>query len=285
MNESERMGRHPARVLLFDSGVGGLSISRALRERLPGLALDYLVDNAFSPYGEKTESALRERLPLLLKAMVAKSGSDLVVVACNTASLAALPQIRALLDVPVVGTVPAIKPAASMSKSGVIGLLATPGTVTSAETGKLIEEHANGCQVISQGAAGLVRLAEAKLRGHSFSLDAVRQATSRLFSMPGGERMDCVVLGCTHFPLISKELEEVAPRTVTWLDSGEAIARRVEYLLEERSADCVQKSGPKRAFFTAWTPGLGQLRRSFEREGFTEMTWFADPQKRRARAA
>ena len=269
-------GSVPARVLLFDSGVGGLSIARHLRKSHPNLIIDYLIDNAFLPYGEKSQEQICARLPQLLRSMVARCHSDLVILACNTASTSALAEVRRVVDVPVVGTVPAIKPAAQLTKTGVLGLLATPATVESNETAKLIAAHAADCHVVHLGSAGLVRLAEAKLRGHVLSSRVLHHAIGKLFRETDAGLVDCVVLGCTHFPLIKDELELAAPRPVLWVDSGEAIARRVGEVLK---GACNARSGQvqSRAYFTKWTPGLGALRNAFSADGFTDMTWTEAP--------
>lgn len=273
-----------ARVLVFDSGVGGLSVVRELRRQLPDLTLDYLVDNAFSPYGNKDCQTLKARIPELLKTAMKKTGADLLVVACNTASTAALSELRAVLDQPVVGTVPAIKPAAESTRSGVIGLLATPATLESEATHALIREHASHCRVITYGSMALVRLAEAKLRGHFLPKTVVRQAIAPLFHEEGARDMDHIVLGCTHFPLLREDMENFDEFPVTWLDSGEAIAMRVKALLGPR-ANSSSKPENQQAFFTTWTPGLGALRPAFSELGFREMTWLAQPESEHVVAA
>lgn len=278
------VGARPARVLVFDSGVGGLSIVQELRRRLPGVALDYLVDNAFSPYGNKGDQALKDRIPGLLKVAVERSGADLMVVACNTASTAALSELRDTLRIPVVGTVPAIKPAAERTKSGAIGVLATPATIKSEAMQDLLRDHAKGCHVVTCGSMALVRLAEAKLRGHFLPNAVLQQAIAPLFCEDAALSIDHVVLGCTHFPLLREELEKAANSSIAWLDSGFAIAERVAMLLEPCKSSASEASD-QRAFFTTWTPGLGSLRPAFSAHGFREMTWIAAPQKLQSTAA
>ena len=282
--ERARVAAGPARVLVFDSGVGGLSIVRELRRRLPEVALDYLVDNAFSPYGTKDNQALKDRIPGLLKVAVERTGADLLVVACNTASTTALSELRDTLEIPVVGTVPAIKPAAEKSKSGVIGVLATPATIKSKAMHDLIRDHARGCHVVTCGSMALVRLAEAKLRGHFLPDAVLQQAIAPLFREDAARSIDHVVLGCTHFPLLREELERIASSTIAWFDSGSAIAARVATILGpvKRSSS---ETGDQRAFFTTWTPGLGSLRPAFSAHGFREMTWIAAPQSLQRAAA
>lgn len=212
------------RVLVFDSGVGGLSVLDAVAASGRALSLDYVADNAWLPYGLKSDGQLRERVPALLARMSAQWTPDAVVVACNTASTIVLPDVRAALSIPVIGVVPPIKPAAALTKTGVIGLLATPATVQRAYTDDLIAQFAADKRVVRFGSAALVEAAERKLRGETVDLAAVREAVDTLFA---GGAVDVVALACTHFPLLARELAEAAPHACTWLDSGAAIARRV----------------------------------------------------------
>lgn len=236
------------RVLVFDSGVGGLSVLDAIVASGHALELDYAADNAWLPYGLKSDEQLRERVPALLTALVAQWTPDLVVVACNTASTIALDQVRAALSVPVVGVVPPIKPAAALTKSGAIGLLATPATVQRAYTNDLIAQFAAGKSVVRFGSAALVEAAEQKLRGEAASEAAITEAIEGLFGAPGGNGIDVVALACTHFPLLVEELAAAAPSHVTWLDSGAAIARRVANVL---IADAGQAQVNRAAFTDA----------------------------------
>lgn len=219
------------RVLVFDSGVGGLSVLDAIVASGHALELDYAADNAWLPYGLKTDSQLRERVPALLTRLAAQWSPELVVVACNTASTIVLDQVRAALAVPVVGVVPPIKPAAALTKSGAIGLLATPATVRRPYTDDLIAQFAADKRVVRFGSAALVEAAEQKLRGERPAPAAITEAIDGLFGAPGGGGIDVVALACTHFPLLAEELAAAAPAHVTWLDSGAAIARRVANVL------------------------------------------------------
>jgi glutamate racemase len=219
------------RALIFDSGLGGLSVFREVRARLPGMACVYAADTGFFPYGTKSEDDLVRRLPRLLAALAARYRPDIAVIACNTASTIALPPIRMALSMPVVGTVPAIKPAALRSRSRTIGLLGTPGTVKRTYTDRLIDQFAADCRVLRHGSAELVSLAEAKLRRGAVALDDVRAAVAPLWTTPGAGDIDVVVLACTHFPLLLDELRAVFPAEVALIDSGAAIARRVAELI------------------------------------------------------
>lgn len=219
------------RVLVFDSGVGGLSVFDAIMASGHALDLDYAADNDWLPYGLKTDAQLRDRVPALLASLARQWSPEAVVVACNTASTIALEEVRAALSVPVVGVVPPIKPAAALTKTGAIGLLATPATVQRAYTNNLINEFAHDKRVIRFGSAALVDAAEQKLRGETPSAAAIAEAIEGLFGAPGGSDIDVVALACTHFPLLAAELAAAAPRPCDWLDSGSAIARRLAHVL------------------------------------------------------
>lgn len=215
------------RVLVFDSGVGGLSVLDAIVASGHALELDYIADNAWLPYGLKSDADLRARVPALLTGLAEQWTPDAVVVACNTASTIALDVVRAALTIPVVGVVPPIKPAAALTQTGTIGLLATPATVRRAYTDDLIQQFAADKRVVRFGSAALVRAAEDHLRGAPLDQAAITEAIDGLFAAPGGDAIDVVALACTHFPLLARELAQAAPRAAVWLDSGAAIARRV----------------------------------------------------------
>ena len=218
-----------APVLIFDSGVGGLSILADVAAALPHLPLVFACDNAFFPYGTKTETELLERVDAVLQALISKLQPQLVVVACNTASTVALPRLRSRYAIPIVGVVPAIKPAAQQSHNKVMGLLATPATVQRPYTDELIREFAGDCTVIKVGSRELVQLAEDKLRGLPIHVEQVRAILAPFFADPA-RTPDTIVLGCTHFPLLRDELTAAAVQPVQWVDSGAAIARRVANL-------------------------------------------------------
>ena len=223
------------KVLVFDSGMGGLTIARELQALAPELAVDYAADSGFFPYGDKSDEALRKRLPAVAKALCQVTRPDVFVIACNTASTLALPEVRAALDIPVVGTVPAIKPAAALTRTGTIGLLATPGTVKRAYTAQLIDDFADDIRVISHGSVALVRMAEQIASGGAVPLEAFRMAQAPLFEADGGSDIDTIVLACTHFPLIRGELAATVPHAVNFIDSGEAIARQTLRILADSS--------------------------------------------------
>ena len=223
------------RVLLFDSGVGGLTVAEEIRALGPALGVHYAADSGFFPYGDKSDEELRDRLPKVARALCERVRPDVFVIACNTASTLALAEVRAALDIPVVGTVPAIKPAASLTRTGTIGLLATPGTIRRAYTAELIEQFAGHLHVIMHGSIELVRLAEAHARGEDIHIDRFAEAQAPLFEVPGGEKIDTVVLACTHFPLVRGQLIASAPQPVSYVDSGAAIARQTIRVLPKET--------------------------------------------------
>lgn len=221
-----------APILFFDSGVGGLSILAPARAALPNAPVVYAADSAGFPYGTKSEAEIAARVPALLGRLVERYRPRLAVIACNTASTIALPHVRAALDIPVVGTVPAIKPAALLSKSRVFGVLGTNATVRQPYVDRLAAEHGADCTVLRHGSAALVQLAEAKLRGETLDPAIARDALAGLLDQPGGDRMDMVVLACTHFPLVEQELAATAPHPMGFVHGGEGIARRIAFLTD-----------------------------------------------------
>jgi glutamate racemase len=221
-----------APLLIFDSGVGGLSVLGPTRALLPNAPIIYAADNAAFPYGTRSEGEIAARVPALLGRLVERYRPRLAVIACNTASTIALDHVRAALDIPVVGTVPAIKPAAEISKSRVFGVLGTEATVRQPYVDDLAARFASDCIVIRHGSPELVELAEAKLAGGRITVEQVRAAAAPMFDGQGA-KIDTVVLACTHFPLLSEELGAAFP-AVTLVDGGPGIARRIAYLTAEQ---------------------------------------------------
>jgi glutamate racemase len=222
-----------APILFFDSGVGGLSVLEPTRALLPYAPIVYCADSAGFPYGKKSDAELASRIPAILGRLVERFHPRLAVIACNTASTIALDHVRLALDLPVVGTVPAIKPAAEVSKSRVMGVLGTEATVRQPYVDDLAARFAADCTIIRHGSPELVELAEAKLAGESVSVEAVRAAAQPMFDAQDGNRMDTIVLACTHFPLLSEELGAAFPN-VAFVDGGPGIARRIAYLTQDQ---------------------------------------------------
>ena len=267
-------------ILVFDSGVGGLSIYQEVQRLVPSALYVYASDNEAFPYGTKREEEVITRVSDVLHRLMSRFAPDVLVVACNTASTVALPKIRSHIPIPVVGVVPAIKPAARVSKSRVIGLLATPGTVRRSYTRNLIDEFAHDCTVVRVGSSELVELAEDKLRGKALDIEGIRRIIAPLFADDYGSKLDTVVLGCTHFPLLKTELIAAAPWTVTWVDSGLAIAKRVMSLLKGK----LTSSGPEepyrydresfqQAAFTRDGPDVSSLEPALRRLGFSSVVF------------
>ena len=244
-----------APLLFFDSGVGGLSVLGPTRELLPNAPIVYAADNAGFPYGKRSDADLAERVPALLSKLIERFHPRLAVIACNTASTIALDHARAALDIPIVGTVPAIKPAAEMSKSRVIGVLGTEATVRQPYVDDLSARFAADCTVIRHGSPELVELAEAKLAGGAISIEAVRQAIAPMIDQPRGGDMDVMVLACTHFPLLADEIAAAYPG-IAQVDGGPGIARRIAYLTLGQSWPNVPRSGIA-VFTKAPPPSLG----------------------------
>ncbi|GIU08414.1 glutamate racemase [Shewanella morhuae] len=218
-------------ILVFDSGIGGLSVLAEIRNILPHSDYCYLFDNARLPYGELEEQALIAGCVKLVCELVERTNAAIVVVACNTASTVVLPVLRTHLTIPVVGVVPAIKPAALISKSKRIGLLATPGTVKRHYTHELISQFADDCHVELFGCSELVMMAEQKVATGVINT----QRLTELLTPIVAANLDVLVLGCTHFPIIKAELQQVLGAGVKLLDSGAAIAKRVVTLLTQQN--------------------------------------------------
>ena len=222
-------------LLIFDSGIGGLSVLGAIRSALPSAPFVYVADSAGYPYGTKRPAEIEARVPALLGRLAERFDPELIVIACNTASTIALDAVRAALDLPIVGTVPAIKPAAALSKTRTIGVLGTPATVAQPYVDRLADEFAVDCTILRHGSAELVDMAEARLRGEAVEPERYRAVLDGLFGQAGGERIDTIVLACTHFPLVEEELASAAPRPVAFVDGKEGIARRTAFLTRDRS--------------------------------------------------
>ncbi|MFU7528143.1 glutamate racemase [Qipengyuania sp. ASV99] len=219
-------------ILLFDSGVGGLTVYDALRAALPDAPIIYAADFAGLPYGTKSEAEVAARVAGLLGRMSERFAPRLACIACNTASTIALGMVREVLEIPIVGTVPAIKPAAGLTRSGAIGLIGTQATVRQAYIDDLEARFANGNRLLRIAAPGLVRCAEAKLRGKPYDTSAIAEAAERLRAMPGGDEIDTLVLACTHFPLLAEELAAAFGPDVALIDGAKGIAARIAELTQ-----------------------------------------------------
>lgn len=219
------------RILVFDSGLGGLTVFREILRARPDADYVYAADDLFFPYSDHTEEALTERILAVMAELIETHSPDLVVIACNTASTIVLPALRSRFEVPFVGTVPAIKPACALSQSRLVSVLGTDATVTREYTQGLIRDFAQDCDLTLVGSDRLATMAEAALNGEAVDEDLLAGEVSECFQERNGERTDVVVLACTHYPLLLDDFKRIAPWPVQWVDPAEAIARRVVDLL------------------------------------------------------
>jgi glutamate racemase len=256
-------------LMIFDSGVGGLSVLRPIRALIPKAPILYVADSAGYPYGTKSEHEIAVRVPALLGRLSERFDPELIVIACNTASTIALDAVRNALDLPVVGTVPAIKPAAALSKNRAIGVLGTDATVRQPYVDRLSAEFAPDCTVLRHGSAELVDIAEAKLRGTPPDPAALRRILDGLLAQPQGNRIDVIVLACTHFPLIEQELAAAAPWPIAFVDGKEGIARRTAWLT--RDVRWPDDAGENIALFTRWDDSMNAYRKGFAEFGLTRL--------------
>lgn len=240
----------PLTILVFDSGVGGLTVFREVKAARPDARFIYVADDAGFPYGNLAEDALIKRVTDVIGQAIAEHAPDLVVVACNTASTLALAELRARFSVPFVGTVPAIKPACAQSKAKRIAVLGTLATVNREYTRALIREFASGCDVVLVGSPRLASFAEAELAGAPVADADIKAEIAPCFVEADGRRTDTVVLACTHYPLLIDRFRANAPWPVEWLDPAPAIARRVADLLRERPP-ASQPAPPQKIVFTS----------------------------------
>ncbi|KAA2241080.1 glutamate racemase [Salinarimonas soli] len=265
-------------ILVFDSGVGGLSVFAELIRVRPDARFVYAADDAGFPYGALAEDALVSRVVAVMERLIRRTAPDLVVVACNTASTLVLPHLRRHFpDLPFVGTVPAIKPAVAQSTSGLVSVLATPATVVRDYTHDLIRTYASGCRVTLVGSRRLAGIAEAELCGAPVPDAEVLAELAPCFVEADGARTDVVVLGCTHFPLLKARLEAVAPWPVAWVDPAPAIARRVVQLIGGPLAGHEGDGDDATAIFTSGAGITPALRRALGERGLPAIELDAMP--------
>lgn len=247
------------RTIVFDSGVGGLSILEEVRRAIPDGDFVFACDNAAFPYGILSETQLIERVCRVMERLVTELEPDIVIIACNTASTVALEELRRKFDTTFVGVVPAIKPAAAISDSKVIGLLATPGTIERSYTDSLISDFAPNCKVLRIGSSELVQIAEKKMRGIPPDTKTIERILEPFRAEPS---IDSIVLACTHFPLIADELKSTMPKHVQWVDSGAAIARRTLSIIDSNAFAARKIRSKKQDSFRSPSARL-QLHRAF----------------------
>lgn len=241
-------------ILIVDSGVGALSLCDELLNKIPQCSISVIADNEGFPYGTKPEEFVAQRVLKITKQFIQQHNIDLIIIGCNTASTTALPLLRENITQPIIGVVPAIKPAAAISKTKTIAVLATPGTINRNYTRQLASQHAKDCNVIYVGSEQLVKIAEDKICGKTVSIESAKTELANLLN----RHCDTAVLACTHFPLLKRELTQLYPNIRSWVDSSEAIARRAEYLLKiNKSVDTSGQRNKKNSivnvFFTKQT--------------------------------
>jgi glutamate racemase len=248
-------------VLVFDSGIGGLTVLREARVLMPERHFVYVADDAGFPYGGwLDEAALTARIVALFGDLIATHDPEVCIVACNTAFTLAGAALRASYpDMRFVGTVPAIKPAAERTRSGMVSVLATPGTVKRAYTRDLIQSFASTCDVRLVGSVSLAAMAEAYIRGGAADEAAVLAEIAPCFCESDGRRTDIVVLACTHYPFMANLFRKLAPWPVDWLDPAEAIARQARRLLPATEG-YEPLAGIDPAIFTSGAPDFSTRR-------------------------
>jgi glutamate racemase len=255
---------HPTTILVFDSGLGGLTVLREIVRARPDAHYAYVADDAFFPYGHHGEEQIIARVVPLIGELIARHAPDMVVIACNTASTLVMSYLREAYSVPFVGTVPAIKPACASSQTKLVSVLGTKGTVKREYTKRLIADFAQGCEVTLVGSAELASLAESALSGNDVSDEDIAAELAPCFVESDGARTDTVVLACTHYPLLLDRFARLAPWPVDWIDPAPAIARRVSDLLgppgqesDSAGAEMIFTSNKPHALSLALMPFFG----------------------------
>ncbi|MBS0533501.1 MAG: glutamate racemase [Proteobacteria bacterium] len=266
-NSIDHSGNDAPAILIFDSGVGGLTVFREVIAARPDARFVYVADDAGFPYGNQPPDALIERIVRVMGEAIAEHRPDLIVIACNTASTLALAELRKRYTVPFVGTVPAIKPACAQSKSKRIAVLGTKATVSLEYTRALIREFASGCDVVLVGSRSLASIAEHELSGMPVADADIAAEIAPCFVDTDGRKTDTVVLACTHYPLLTDRFRKLAPWPVDWIDPAPAIARRVADLLHERPAAAART--PPRIVFTSGRVPPAPLKAALARFGFS----------------
>jgi len=207
---------------VFDSGVGGLSVLRHIRHVLPNERLIYVADSGHVPYGDKSASYIEQR-SLALTRFLIEQGAEAIVIACNTATAAAAASLRSQFIIPIVAMEPAVKPAVAATRSGVIGVLATVGTLESARFVALLERYAGKAEIVTQGCPGLVELVEQGNLSGARTRELITHYTAPLLARGA----DTLILGCTHYPFLAPLITEVVGDTITLVDTGAAVARQL----------------------------------------------------------
>lgn len=229
MPKNNTMTKNPIGVM--DSGVGGISVLKHIHALLPNEPLIYVADSAHAPYGNKSQEEIKQRCFAVADFLIAQEVKALVV-ACNTATAAAIADMRARYDLPIIGMEPAVKPAATASKNGIIGVLATVGTLQSAQFAALLESYGRNVEVVTQGCIGLVECIE---RGE-LDTENTKQLLQQYCAPLLAEGADTIVLGCTHYPFVRESIEQIVGKSVSIIDTGAAVAKQLQHKLSEQSS-------------------------------------------------
>jgi glutamate racemase len=271
----------PPKVIVFDSGLGGLTVLAEVARQRPDAKCLYVADDAGFPYGRLSETVLVSRVAAVMAELIADYTPDAVVIACNTASTLVLPHLRAAYPhVPFIGTVPAVKPAAAKSKSKLISVLATPGTVARDYTHDLVRTYAAHCDVTLVGSTKLATLAEDFMKGATVKDAAILAEIAPSFVEKDGQQTDCIVLACTHYPLLLDHFERLAPWPVAWIDPAEAIARRLDHVLSDglcRPRSDAKHGSAHAALFTSGNAPSPELAAALAKRGIGEIVQNAIP--------
>ena len=262
-------------ILVFDSGLGGLTVYREIAEARPDARVCYIADDAFFPYGSHSEDELVTRVVALMGELIETHRPDLIVIACNTASTLVLPHLRARFAMPFVGTVPAIKPACAASVTRLVSVLGTQATVSREYTRALMRDFGKGAEITLVGSARLAALAEAEFSGDPAEDAAIAREILPCFIERGRRRTDTIVLACTHYPLLRERLERLSPWPVTFIDPAPAIARRVVELIGPKPEGAPQSSA--RIVFTSGRSAAGALAAALVRLGLEATAVAASP--------
>ena len=247
-----------APIGIFDSGVGGLSVLNQIRARLPAESFIYIADSQHAPYGDKTPDFIRQR-SLELTGLLVSHGAKLIVVACNTATAAAVQTLRETFNVPIVAMEPAVKPAVTLSRNGRIGVLATTGTLSSARFAALLDRFGSETEVHTRSCTGWVELVEAG----NWQNDTARAKVSEHVEPLLAQSVDTLILGCTHYPFLKKAIARIAGPDVSIVDTGTAVARRIEGVLQTQGL-LAHASCPTERFITSLSK-VDSAQRVFER--------------------
>jgi len=232
-------------VAVFDSGVGGISVLKHIHALLPNEKLLYVADSKHAPYGNKTPQEIQERCFKIADFLIAQDAKALVV-ACNTATAAAIDALRLRYTLPIVGMEPAVKPAAAATKNGIIGVLATTGTLKSAQFAALLESYGRNVEVVTQACVGLVECIERGELNAKNTKALIRQYCAPLLA----ECADTIVLGCTHYPFVRDVITEIVGKEVILIDTGAAVACQLQYRLTE---EAIQSKRNQTASVRFWT--------------------------------